>query len=850
MLSRCRSGRTLAAAALCALLLTGDFALAIKDEAAVGTKANRLAKETSPYLKLHAHNPVDWYPWGSEALEKARAENKPIFLSIGYSSCFWCHVMERKVFENPEIAAYMNSHFVNIKVDREERPDLDDLYMLSLQVYMQATGAGDGGGWPLSMFLTPEGKPIAGGTYFPPDELPGRPGFPGVLKRVHEIWTGQEAQVRGSADVLAREVQRLSGPSPLSVAKAPSVELVQRAVDELVASRDPEFGGFGFNADSANRPKFPQPSKLLFLAHHADQKPAGEALDFTLERMARGGLYDHLAGGFHRYSTDRKWLVPHFEKMLYDNSQLAEVYAIEAKRTGRADFQKVAHETLQFVLRDLCDARGGFYSALDAETNGVEGAYYVWSPEEVQKVLVNDAPLFAAAYGVDQETTFEHGHVLHRVKSDEELSKAFGGTPAEVASRLAAAKERLLDVRRQRPALLRDDKVIVAWNGQMIRSLAVCGKLLNEPGYVAAADRAAMFILTTMRDAEGGLKRTYCEGQASNAACLDDYAFLIDGIVALHEVTGDEKWLNAARRLMDDQIEQYWDERSGGFFFTADHHEPLIARMKDGYDSVMPSGNSVSVDALTRLFRITKDAAYQSRAEKSLAAFGSQIEQSPAGFARMLLAAEEVLRQPQPETVAVAPAAPADVELLAKAPPKPKLSPSQAPMPAGEKEKLQVFTQPAAAEAAKHQHVKGRVYLSADKLTPGTSTKVALVLDIGEGWHVNANPAKPDYVRPAELELSSAAGIELTDIVYPQGKDLKMADQDEPVSVYEGQAVIYGTLKVPQDAKVTSDELKFLLKYQACDHKQCLAPARMKLDGKIEVGAGAKRINARVFGEK
>jgi hypothetical protein len=388
--------------------------------------------------------------------------------------------------------------------------------------------------------------------------------------------------------------------------------------------------------------------------------------------------------------------------------------------------------------------------------------------------------------------------------------------------------------------------VIVAWNGQMIRSLAVCGKLLDEPAYIAAADRAAMFILTTMRDAEGGLKRTYCEGRADNAACLEDYAFLIDGIVALHEVTGDDKWLNAARRLMDDQIEQYWDDRSGGFFFTADHHEPLIARMKDGYDSVMPSGNSVSVDVLTRLFRITKDAGYQTRAEKSLAAFGSQIEQSPSGFARMLLGAEEVLRQPA--TGAPAPKA-GEAELLAKAPPKPKLSsaPDQ-PMADKEKEKLELFTQPNVAEAAKHKQVKGRVYLSTDKLTPGTSTKVAVVLDISEGWHVNANPAKPDFVRPAELELTSAAGIELTDIVYPKGKDMKMEAQDEPVSVYEGQVVIYGTLKVPQDAKVSNDDLKFLLKYQVCDHKQCLAPARMKLDGKVDVGPGAKRINARVFG--
>ncbi len=842
MLCCCRSRRCLLAASLLLVAFTASPAAAVEEQAAAApAHRNRLVKETSPYLKLHAQNPVDWYPWGPEALEKARTENKPIFLSIGYSSCFWCHVMERKVFENPEIAAYMNAHFVNIKVDREERPDLDDLYMLSLQVYLQASGAGDGGGWPLSMFLTPEGKPIAGGTYFPPEDLPGRPGFPGVLKRVHEIWKEQEAQVRGSADVLAREVQRLSGPSPLSVAKTPDIGVVQSAIDELVASHDAEFGGFGFSPAAPNRPKFPQPSKLLLLAHHADQPGVAKALDHTLEQMAHGGLYDHLAGGFHRYSTDRQWLVPHFEKMLYDNSQLAEVYALAAVRTGGSDFRRVAHETLQFVLRDLADPRGGFYSALDAETDGVEGAYYVWSPEEIQKVLVNDAPLFTAAYGVDQPTSFEHGHVLRRVKSDDELAAAFGGTATEIAARLAAARQRLLDVRRNRPALLRDDKVIAAWNGQMIRSLAVCGKLLDEPGYVAAADRAAMFILTNMRDADGALKRTYCEGRSANTACLDDYAFLIDGLVALSEVTGDEKWLNAGRRLMDDQIAQYWDDRSGGFFYTADHHEPLIARMKDGYDSVMPSGNSASVDVLARLSKLTKEPSYQARAEKTLAAFGGQIEQSPSGFSRMLLGARAVLG-PAPADVA----APVVAQTLAaKAPPQPRLAPA-APKEAAEA--LIVFAQPAQAEAVKHQYVKGRIFLSTDRLTPGSTTRVACVLDIAEGWHINANPAKPDFVLPAELELASTAGLELTDLVYPPGKDLKMEDQDDPVSVYEGQVIIRGVIKVPADLKATGDELKFTLRYQACNHKECLRPMRMKLDGQTPVGPGAKTINTRVFG--
>jgi uncharacterized protein len=847
MLRRCRSVRLVRAVVVALLLVPQAPAFCLEDKPAGEARMNRLAKESSPYLRLHARNPVDWFPWGPEALEKARVENKPIFLSIGYSSCFWCHVMERKVFENPEIAAYMNQHFVNIKVDREERPDLDDLYMLSLQVYLQATGAGDGGGWPLSMFLTPEGKPIAGGTYFPPEDAPGRPGFPGVLKRVHEIWEKQEGQVRGSADTLAREVQRLSGPSPLSVPAPPSADLAERALNELLASCDPDYGGFGYSPSAPNRPKFPQPSKLLFLSDHADRADVARALDLTLTEMARGGLYDHLAGGFHRYSTDRQWLVPHFEKMLYDNSQLAEVYALAAQRTGRADFRRVAQETLQFAMRDLGDERGAFHSALDAETDGIEGAYYVWSPEQVQQALGGDGPLFAAAYGLDQPSPFEHGHVLHRMKQDDALARQFGGTPEEIAARLASARERLLQVRRRRPELLKDDKIICAWNGQMIRSLAVCGKLLNEPGSIAAAERAAMFIVTNLIDAEGELRRTWRLGEASNPACLDDYAFLIDGLLALHEATGDAKWLNASRRLVDRQIEQFWDDRSGGFFYTADHHEPLIARMKDGYDSVMPSGNSVSVDILMRLSELTQEPAYRRRAEQTLAVFGGQMEQSPSGFCRMLKGGAALLKdtRPREQTQALAADVPPSKPSLPKTPPR------QAPAaPGNPAEKLVPFAQPNPAEAAKHQYVKGQLYLSQDQLPPGGTVRVACVLEIASGWHVNANPPKPDFVLPADLELESASGIELTNVIYPQGKDLKMQSQDEPVSVYEGRAVIYATLKIPQNPTANTDTLKFKLRYQACDHEKCLSPKTMKFEGGVTIAAGGKAINSRLFPAK
>ncbi|HUG92557.1 MAG TPA: thioredoxin domain-containing protein, partial [Planctomycetaceae bacterium] len=534
---------------------------------------NRLIRESSPYLLLHAHNPVDWYPWGSEAFERAKREGKPVFLSIGYSSCYWCHVMERLVFENAEIAAYMNEHFVNVKVDREERPDVDEIYMTALQVYFQAIGSRQGGGWPLSMFLTPDGKPIAGGTYFPPETKDGRVGFPDVMRKMVEVWSQHREGVEGNAELISREVRRAMLP-PLNLTPAKlEPALVASAVRAVAGSHDPEYGGVGFDPARPHAPKFPTPSKLALLEWAAvrdDDEAAGKVVLHTLDAIAAGGIRDHLGGGFHRYSTDREWLVPHFEKMLYDQAQLVDLYVAAFERTGERRYREVAEETLGFVLREMTGAEGGFFSALDAETDGIEGKFYVWSRAEVESVLgPGDAPLFLRAYGMTGPSRFEHGDMLHLPEPLDGLAAELRMDAGELRTSLAAMRAKLLDARTQRKPLLRDDKVLASWNGLMIHAFARAGAALERPDYTAAAARAATFVLSHMRDDRKRLQRTWREGRSSLNAYLDDYAFLVRGLLALHDATQDEKWLNAARRLTDQQIELFWDETGKAFFFTS-----------------------------------------------------------------------------------------------------------------------------------------------------------------------------------------------------------------------------------------------------------------------------------------
>lgn len=811
---------------------------------------NRLANESSPYLLLHAHNPVDWYPWGPEALALAKQQNKPIFLSVGYSSCFWCHVMERKVFEDDTIAAYMNQNYINIKVDREERPDLDDIYMLSLQVYLQMAGSNQGGGWPLSMFLTPSGKPIAGGTYFPPEDMPGRPGFLTVMKQVHAIWNTRQPDVLATADIIAQEVQRLSKPGVLLKPVDLSTKLIDAVVESIQQQYDPEHGGFDFNATSPDGPKFPVPSKVQLMQLRAGTHPEiAKMVDRTLQAMAAGGIQDHLGGGFHRYSTDREWLVPHFEKMLYDNAQLAELYIDAFRRTSKQSYRKVAERTLDFVLRDLNDSQGGFYSALDAETNGIEGEYYVWKQLELDTLLSPpEMRIASSVYGINGPLVFEHGYVLHYPQSIEESADKLGISVEELDTRLIAIQKKLFTARQQRPALLRDDKILTSWNGLTIRAFAEAGKTFQRRDYLQAAEKAAIYVLSTLRDpAEGHLLRTARGGDAKLRAYVEDYAFLVSGLLALHRATGEDKWLSTAKRLTDEQINLFWDKENGGFFYTMHEHEELIARPKSAYDSVIPSGNSVSVQNLVLLAKLTSDDTYRRYAEETLRAFSNQLQSNPGSLAYMAIALENYLQLfGTPET-----GTPAAADLFTGGVSSPKMEPTTSAVPASPTPQanaqapLIVQLKPDPAEAAKHPRITTRGYLSVDQLPPGGTCLIALEIDIAQGWHINANPAQSEFVIPSQLTFISPAGFELNQVRYPTGHAFELEGIEEPVSVYEGKVFLTGELKIPATASGMMN-LEFQLKYQACNHMNCERPLRISLTGNLPVGPG-KPINQELF---
>jgi uncharacterized protein YyaL (SSP411 family) len=619
-------------------------------------KPNRLANETSLYLLMHAHNPVDWYPWGEEALEKAKKENKVIFLSIGYSSCHWCHVMERETFLDEEIAALMNKHFVCIKVDREERPDVDDIYMKSLQVYQQLTGSPRGGGWPLSMFLTPDGKPFFGGTYFPArdgDRGEGSTGFLTIINRVRQAWTEQPDGLKQNANTVAEVTKAELEGSHFGGAITIDAKLLDAAQAALAEEYDEKYGGFGFDPRVDQRPKFPEPSNLFFLvdrARKAKDTRAEEMLVHTLQRMAMGGIRDHLGGGFHRYSVDRMWQIPHFEKMLYDNGQLASVYTEAYLLTGREDFRRVVDEMLRFVLREMTSPDGAFYSALDAESEGEEGKFYVWKKAEVESLLTGDEfKLFAAVYGLDGEPNFgdpptvkthyapQLARPLHEIAADRKM------TEVELEQRLSPIRQKLFDARSQRERPLTDTKILTSWNGLMIRGFADAGRGLKNEEYVKAAERAADFVLQRLRTDDGRLLRTFGKGQAKLNAYLNDYAFLADGLIALFQATGEAKWLTAADELTAKQLELFWDETSGGFFFISDDHETLLARAKNPYDGAQPSGNSVAAQNLVFLGSELNKPEYLKKAERTIGSLGALLDRAPAIATRMMVAASMLL---------------------------------------------------------------------------------------------------------------------------------------------------------------------------------------------------------------
>jgi len=606
------------------------------------TPANRLIHETSPYLLQHAHNPVDWYPWGEEALRRAKEEQKPILLSIGYSACHWCHVMERECFENPEIAAQMNRDFVNIKVDREERPDLDAIYMNAV---VAMTGQG---GWPLTVFLTPDGVPFFGGTYFPPEDRYGRPGFPRVLTAVAEAWRTKRAEIESQSRLMLQELSRSLVPEAgLPMPLTP--DLLEKAYQTFAEQFDTAYGGFG------GAPKFPQSSVLEFLVrYYLRTKRAGalEMVEKTLQQMALGGLRDQLGGGFHRYCVDARWLVPHFEKMLYDNAQLARVYLHVAQITGNPLYREVVVDTLNYVLREMRAPEGGFYASQDADSEGEEGKYYVWRPEEVMAVLEeSEAKLFCAFYDVTEQGNWEGRSILHVAMPLQELVERFGITREEAVERLASARAKLFQHSRQRVPPATDDKVLTAWNGLMLAALAESGAVLEERRFLEAAEACGRFIEQhlTYRDAEGRLRLypLFAKGQAKGYGLLEDYAFCIEGFLCLYEATFQGHWLALARELTQSALNRFEDTESGGFFTTPPEQDDVIYRPMDWTDDALPSGNSVMAEVLQRLALLTGEEALHEAALRTLRRMVPLIERYPTSFSRALCAVSFYLSEPQ-----------------------------------------------------------------------------------------------------------------------------------------------------------------------------------------------------------
>lgn len=586
---------------------------------------NRLAGSKSPYLLQHADNPVDWRPWDEEALAQARAENKPILLSVGYSACHWCHVMERESFRDEEIAALMNEHFVNIKVDREERPDLDHLYQMAAQLL---TGQG---GWPLTVFLMPDLRPFYAGTYFPPVDRYGRPGFRRVLETIQKAWASGDLRMEAAADRLAKAIGQFMAGTGAKAAQA-GLEHVEAVAESYLHRFDDGHGGFG------EAPKFPNAEAIELLLAHGARAGSSEAMEAaltTLRRMAEGGLYDQLGGGFHRYATDREWLVPHFEKMLYDNASLAPLYLDAWRLTGESVYERTARGVLQYLLREMRSPEGGFFSSQDADSEGEEGKHFVWDPAEFKEALGEaDGELLAAHLGVTPAGNFEGGKsVLHVAASPAELAERFGLSEEECAARLAAGKAKLLEHRSKRKPPGRDEKIITAWNGLAVSAFARAGQILGEPAYTEAARQAAGFLRERLVDSNGRLLRSYKDGPGDAQGFLEDYALLAQGLFDLYEASWEEEWLLWAQELVSQALDLFAAEEGAGFFMTAKDAEALLHRPRDLRDQSMPSGTAILLRCLVRLESLEHDAQRRRLVDRALGALAPEMKAQPWGLA-------------------------------------------------------------------------------------------------------------------------------------------------------------------------------------------------------------------------
>ena len=608
---------------------------------------NRLAKESSPYLLQHAHNPVDWYPWGDEALERAKNEQKMIFLSVGYAACHWCHVMERESFEDKEIAQFLNENFVCIKVDREERPDIDQIYMTAVQIMSGR------GGWPMTVLMTSDAKPIFGGSYFPArdGDRANLPGFLSIVRKASRLWSDERTELKVQADRIAEALKTAmasteSIPAGTELDRDACRRLVSETQQRLANGFDTEHGGFGFTESNPNRPKFPEPSNLVFLLERskrsslakAERDAANKMLVKTLDSMISGGIYDHLGGGFHRYSTDRYWRIPHFEKMLYDNGQLAELYAKAFERTGRLEYRAIAEGTCDFVIRELSAPGGAFNASLDADSEGEEGKFYRWEKEELNRVgkSIKGFSLFSEIYGFGAAPNFESkyfapqpGRTLTQVSEDRHV-------PLEsLMLSLSDVRKSLLDIRATRVRPATDAKVLTSWNGLMIAGLADAGRILHRQDYIDASTKAAGFILKELKTQDGRLHRSYAQGESKLQGYLDDYAFLVHGLLRLHLATQDDRWLEQAIAITKIQMRYFGSEESGGFYYTATDHPELIVRFQDPVDGVIPSGNSVTAANLLYLTYNAKRAEFEEPLRRVLLSSISLIERNARGAALM-----------------------------------------------------------------------------------------------------------------------------------------------------------------------------------------------------------------------
>ncbi len=606
-------------------------------DSGIPAHTNRLTYETSPYLLQHAHNPVDWYPWGEEGLTIAQAADKPIFLSIGYSACHWCHVMERESFENEQTAALMNDHFINIKVDREERPDLDAIYMEAVQAM---TGSG---GWPMSVFLTPTGQPFYGGTYYPPQPRYGMPSFPQILLAVSEAYKSRRDDIENQAQRLTQAIGRSGSLSTGGTELG--TEILSEATDKLLQYFDEQYGGFG------DQPKFPQPMTIEFAMSQYRRSRAPDVLriaEHTLQQMAAGGIYDQIGGGFHRYSVDRIWLAPHFEKMLYDNSQLLRAYLHAWQISGRTQYHRIVEETVDYVLREMTAPEGGFYSTQDADSEGEEGKFFVWTADEIRMILgEEDADLLGRTYGVTAMGNFEGKTILHVTRAAADVAQQTKLPVDTVEERLAAARRQLFIAREKRVKPGRDEKILSEWNGLMIHALAEVGVVLGRQDALEAAKKSAAFILAEMSQDNGFLFRSYKDGRARLNAYLEDYAALIRGLIALYESTFELRWLGEAIRLTKVMQSQFEDEQRGGFYQTGIAHEQLVVRRKDFIDNAIPSGNSMAAESLLRLAKLTGNDDYRHQAARIFQLMAAAMAQQPTGFGRMLTALDDFLAPSQ-----------------------------------------------------------------------------------------------------------------------------------------------------------------------------------------------------------